>query len=157
MKLGLPPVAASGDDFKTATAHEGLRENRLVDARRMTPRCPHIGDTVHTVSLSRNSFRTQLLTSLLLCWAIQFASLKAIFTLNFTPQNGCSLINSLTGKGGLTHQPTRSGWRWIQFIHSGWPAGLLAARRPGHRKLLKTFVLQAFLPSAQRADVLARG
>jgi len=26
MKLGLPPVAASGDDFKTATAHEGLRE-----------------------------------------------------------------------------------------------------------------------------------
>ena len=102
MKLGLPPVAASGDDFKTATAHEGLRENRLVDARRMTPRCPHIGDTVHTVSLSRNSFRTQLLTSLLLCWAIQFASLKAIFTLNFTPQNGCSLINSLTGKGGLT-------------------------------------------------------
>ena len=65
----------------------------------------------------------------------------------------------------------------IQFIHSGWPAGLLAARRPGHRNLLKTFVLQAFLPlgvtearverplpracavvqPAQRADVLARG
>ena len=65
----------------------------------------------------------------------------------------------------------------IQFIHSGWPAGLLAARRPGHRKLLKTFALQAFLPvgvtearverpspracavvqPAQRADVLARG
>jgi hypothetical protein len=64
-----------------------------------------------------------------------------------------------------------------QFIHSGWPAGLLAARRPGHRNLLKTFVLQAFLPlgvtearverplpracavvqPAQRADVLARG
>ena len=104
MKLGLPPVAASGDDFKTATAHEGLRENRLVDAAdvRAYPWVPHIGDTVHTVSLSRNSFRTQLLTSLLLCWAIQFASLKAIFTLNFTPQNGCSLINSLTGKGGLT-------------------------------------------------------
>jgi len=63
-----------------------------------------------------------------------------------------------------------------QFIHSGWPAGLLAARRPGHHTLLKTFVLQAFLPDggtearverplpracaviqpAQRADVLAR-
>ncbi len=68
---------------------------------------------------------------LISCWAIQLAALKAIPTLDFTTQSGCSPINSLTGKGGLIHQPTRSGWRWIQVIHSGWPAGLLASRRPG--------------------------
>jgi hypothetical protein len=67
----------------------------------------------------------------------------------------------------------------IQFIRSGWPDRLDFSRpdEPGHRKLLKTFVLQAFLPvgmtetrverplpracavvqPAQRADVLARG
>ena len=99
MKLGLPPVAASGDDFKTATAHEGLRENRLVDAAdvRAYPWVPHIGDTVHTVSLSRNSFRTQLLTSLLLCWAIQFASLKAIFTRNWSGPRGDRVAGVICG------------------------------------------------------------
>ena len=67
----------------------------------------------------------------------------------------------------------------IQFIRSGWPDRLDFSRPddPGHRKLLKTFVLQAFLPvgmtetrverplpracavvqPAQRADMLARG
>src|SRR6476619_193512 len=36
----------------------------------------------------------------------------------------------------------------IQFIRSGWPDRLDFSRPddPGHRKLLKTFVLQAFLP-----------
>lgn len=34
----------------------------------------------------------------------------------------------------------------VQINRENYMAGLLAARRPGHRNLLKTFVLQAFLP-----------
>ena len=46
----------------------------------------------------------------------------AIFTSNFTPQNGCSLINSLSGNGGLS-RPANAEWLALDPIHSFWLPG----------------------------------